>query len=286
MVRSAYLGSGPDAEEIVDADAQADVATLARVVSAETAEHAGEAELTTEAGTAPLLELRGVDAAYGAIDVLFGVDLALYPGQVHALLGPNGAGKSTTLKVASAQVPPNRGDVVFLGKPLGKRSPDDLARAGLCLVPEGRGIFPNLTVTENLRMATYAGAHLKDVLDRAFTRFPRLAERRKQVAGTLSGGEQQMLSMARAMSTDPKVLLLDELSMGLAPLVVEALYEVVRTIAAEGLSILIVEQFAHEVLGVATSASIMVHGHIEMTGSPTEVNAALASAYLGGTVTD
>jgi ABC-type branched-subunit amino acid transport system ATPase component len=284
MVRSAYLGSGPDDEEIVDADAQADVATLARVVSAEADEHA-EAPTPSE-GTvgAPLLELRGVDAGYGAIDVLFGVDLALYPGEVHALLGPNGAGKSTTLKVASAQVPVNRGEVVFLGEPLGKRSPDDLARAGLCLVPEGRGIFPNLTVTENLRMATYAGAHLKDVLERAFTRFPRLAERRKQLAGTLSGGEQQMLSMARAMSTDPQVLLLDELSMGLAPLVVETLYEVVRTIAAEGLSILIVEQFAHEVLGVASSASIMLNGHIEMTGSPTEVNAALASAYLGGAV--
>jgi branched-chain amino acid transport system ATP-binding protein len=284
MVRSAYLGSGPDDEEIVDADAQADVATLARVVSAEADEPAGTATPPAEASVAPLLELRGVDAGYGAIDVLFGVDLALYPGQVHALLGPNGAGKSTTLKVASAQVPVTRGEVVFLGKPLGKRSPDDLARAGLCLVPEGRGIFPNLTVTENLRMATYAGAHLKDVLERAFTRFPRLAERRKQVAGTLSGGEQQMLSMARAMSTEPQVLLLDELSMGLAPLVVEALYEVVRTIAAEGLSILIVEQFAHEVLGVASSASIMLNGHIEMTGSPTEVNAALASAYLGGTV--
>jgi branched-chain amino acid transport system ATP-binding protein len=286
MVRSAYLGSGPDAENIVDADAQADVETLARVVTAEVDEHAHGLGSPEEAAEAPLLELRGVDAGYGAIDVLFGVDLALYPGQVHALLGPNGAGKSTTLKVASAQIPANRGEVVFLGEPLGKRSPDDLARAGLCLVPEGRGIFPNLTVTENLRMATYAGAHLKDVLERAFARFPRLAERRKQLAGTLSGGEQQMLSMARAMSTDPKVLLLDELSMGLAPLVVEALYEVVRTIAAEGLSILIVEQFAHEVLGVATSASIMLHGHIERTGSPTEVNAALASAYLGGTVTD
>jgi ABC-type branched-subunit amino acid transport system ATPase component len=285
MVRSAYLGSGPDDEEIVDADAQADVATLARVVTAE-AEQTTEPESPEDTRGEPLLELRGVQAGYGAIDVLFGVDLTLYPGQVHALLGPNGAGKSTTLKVASAQVPLTRGEAVFLGVPLGKRTPDDLARAGLCLVPEGRGIFPNLTVVENLRMATYAGAHLKDVLDRAFTRFPRLAERRKQVAGTLSGGEQQMLSMARAMSTDPKVLLLDELSMGLAPLVVEALYEVVRTIAAEGLSILIVEQFAHEVLGVANSASIMLNGHIEMTGTPTEVNAALASAYLGGSVAE
>ena len=231
-------------------------ATLARVVAAEVDAAAAaddDGRRRNRRAAAPLLELRGVDAGYGAIDVLFGVDLALLPGQVHALLGPNGAGKSTTLKVASAQIAPTAGEVRLVrvsrwagGVPTRSPAP------GLCLVPEGRGIFPNLTVAENLRMATFAGAQFKNVLERAFTRFPRLGERRKQLAGTLSGGEQQMLSMARAMSTDPKVLLLDELSMGLAPLVVETLYEVVRTIAAEGLSILVVEQFAHEVLGVAT----------------------------------
>jgi ABC-type branched-subunit amino acid transport system ATPase component len=282
-VRAAYLGNGPDPGVGSDADAEADVATLSRVVAAEVA--LAEPETAEpEPMASPDLDLRGVHAGYGTIDVLFGVDLALLPGQVHALLGPNGAGKSTTLRVASAQIDPTRGDVRFLGEPVGKRGPDALARAGLCLVPEGRGIFPNLTVSENLRMATYAGASLKDVLDRAFERFPRLGERRKQIAGTLSGGEQQMLAMARAMSTDPKVLLLDELSMGLAPLVVESLYEVVRTIAAEGLSILIVEQFAHEVLGVANSASIMLNGRIAMTGTPADVGTALASAYLGGSV--
>ena len=291
-VRSAYLGSDSDAETAAttetaaDPDAAADVANLARVVSAEVASGTSDKSDDQAGDAQPLLELRGVDAGYGAIDVLFGVDLALFPGQVHALLGPNGAGKSTTLKVASAQITPTAGEVRFLGEAVGKRSPDALARAGLCLVPEGRGIFPNLTVVENLRMATFAGSQFKSVLDRAFTRFPRLGERRKQLAGTLSGGEQQMLSMARAMSTDPKVLLLDELSMGLAPLVVETLYEVVRTIAAEGLSILIVEQFAHEVLGVATGASIMLNGRIEMTGTPAEVSRALASAYLGGSIAD
>jgi branched-chain amino acid transport system ATP-binding protein len=200
------------------------------------------------------------------------------------LLGPNGAGKSTTLKVASGQIKPSKGEIWFGGGDVTGTPPDRLARDGMCLVPEGRGIFPNLTVIENLRMATYSGTPLKDVLDRAFERFPRLQERRKQVAGTLSGGEQQMLAMARAMSTDPKVLLLDDLSIGLAPLIVEELYEVVKRIASEDVSILIVEQFAHEVLGVADIAAIMLHGRIEYIGEPAEVGAALQTAYLGGVI--
>jgi branched-chain amino acid transport system ATP-binding protein len=284
MVRAAYLGAGTS-EDMVDADAKADVEQLAEVVAAEVAAvHEPDAEpaATEAAAETPLLELRGVDAGYGAIDVLFGVDLALRPGHVHALLGPNGAGKSTTLKVACAQITPSAGEVRFLGEPVGRRGPDALARAGLCLVPEGRGIFPNLTVTENLRMATFAGAAFKDVLERAFTRFPRLSERRKQLAGTLSGGEQQMLSMARAMSTKPKVLLLDELSMGLAPLVVEELYGIVAEIARNGVSILVVEQFARTVLGVADVAAIMLHGQIRTVGRPSEIEAELSSAYLGG----
>src|SRR5712671_404608 len=231
----------------------------------------------------PLLELRNVRAGYGTIDVLHGVNLVLEAGQVYALLGPNGAGKSTTLGVCSGQILPSAGQVLLNGREINGVSSDALARAGVCLIPEGRGIFPNLTVAENLRMATYTGGTLRDILDRAFARFPRLGERRKQTAGTLSGGEQQMLSMARALATEPAVLLIDELSMGLAPIIVDELYDHVRAIAAAGLSILIVEQFAHEILGLADLAGIMLHGHIVETGTPTQIADDLTSAYLGGT---
>jgi branched-chain amino acid transport system ATP-binding protein len=231
-----------------------------------------------------VLELADIRAGYGTITVLEGVNLQLKPRQVFALLGPNGAGKSTTLKVASGQVPPFAGTVSFFGEKVNGWPADRLARAGLCTIPEGRGIFPNLTVLENLRMITFTGVPLRDVQDRAFQRFPRLGDRRKQVAGTLSGGEQQMLAMARAMATNPRVLLLDELSMGLAPLIVEELYEVVARIAAEDVAIVIVEQFAHEVLGVADVAAIMLHGRIQFTGKPAEVGDTLQRAYLGGAV--
>ena len=229
----------------------------------------------------PVLELSGVRAGYGRIDVLHGVNLRLMPAQVYALLGPNGAGKSTTLAVASGQIVPSAGSFSLFGRPMNGVAVDALARAGVCVVPEGRGIFPNLTVLENLRMATFTGTSMADVQERSFARFPRLAERRKQTAGTLSGGEQQMLSMARALATDPAVLLIDELSMGLAPIVVEELYAHVANIAREGLSIVIVEQFAHEILGVADVAGIMLHGRIQRVGSPTEIADELVSAYLG-----
>lgn len=230
-----------------------------------------------------VLELRDLHAGYGPIDVLHGVDLAVGPGEVHALLGPNGAGKTTTLSVCSGQIVPSAGEVLLCGREVNSASSDELARAGVCHVPEGRGVFPNLTVTDNLRMWTHAGTPFAEVKDRAFTQFPRLAERRTQVAGTLSGGEQQMLALSRALVTDPALVLLDELSMGLAPLIVEDLYARVADLASDGMSILIVEQFAAAVLGVCDVASVMVHGRVVNTGTPAEIADDLAEAYLGTT---
>ena len=234
-----------------------------------------------EETVAPIQQLSAVRAGYGRIDVLHGIDLEVHPGEVFALLGPNGAGKSTTLGVASGQIVPSSGAVLMCGRDVTGVSADALARAGVCLIPEGRGIFPNLTVSENLRMATFTGRSYHDVLDLAFAQFPRLGERRKQTAGTMSGGEQQMLAMARALATEPAVLLIDELSMGLAPIIVEELYEHVRRIAASGLSIVIVEQFAHEILGLADRAGIMLHGRLLHTGPPANIAGELSDAYLG-----
>ena len=229
-----------------------------------------------------MLELRRVHATYGQIEVLHGIDLAVATGAVLALLGPNGAGKSTTLRVASGQMEPAKGCFHVLGRHANGMRPDALARAGLCTLPEGRGIFPNLTVTENLRLMTFAGPSRAHVEQQAFGRFPRLAERRHQVAGTLSGGEQQMLAMARTLSVEPAVLLLDEISMGLAPMIVAQLYELVAQIAAEGVAVILAEQFAATALGVATDVAVMVQGRIVAAGKPGDLPDDLADAYLGG----
>jgi branched-chain amino acid transport system ATP-binding protein len=230
----------------------------------------------------PVLELRRVHAAYGQIEVLHGIDLAVNTGSVLALLGPNGAGKSTALKVASGQMVPTAGCFHVMGRHANGTKPDALSRAGLCTLPDGRGIFPNLTVTENLRLMTLGGASRAVVEERAFARFPRLAERRTQVAGTLSGGEQQMLAMARTLSVEPAVLLLDEISMGLAPMIVAELYELVAQIAAEGVAVMLAEQFAATALGVATHVAVVVQGRIVASGTPDDLPPDLADAYLGG----
>jgi branched-chain amino acid transport system ATP-binding protein len=232
--------------------------------------------------TAPALELRDVTAAYGRIEVLHGVSLTVPPGSVFALLGPNGAGKSTVLKVASGRLTPTGGCVHIAGTHLNGAPPQRLAQAGVCSIPEGRGVFPNLTVAENLRMMSYrGGVTARSIEETAYARFPRLGERRSQLAGTMSGGEQQMLAMARALTTEPSLLLLDEISMGLAPLIVSELYEVVGHLAAEGISILVVEQFARTALAIADYAAIMVQGRITRVGQPQDVADEISAAYLG-----
>ena len=229
----------------------------------------------------PVLELRDVHAAYGRINVLHGVDLVVPPRSVVALLGPNGSGKTTTLRVASGQHVPTQGCLHVMGKHVNGAGCDALSRAGVCTIPEGRGIFANLTVDENLQMMTYAGASLAQVKERAFARFPRLEERHTQIAGTMSGGEQQMLAMARALSTEPALLLLDEISMGLAPIIVEELYESVKDIAREGVAILLTEQYAQTALKVADYAAIMTQGKVRSVGEPADVADELSGVYLG-----
>jgi len=228
------------------------------------------------------LELRSIRAAYGAIEVLHGIDLTLRRGQVLALLGPNGAGKTTTVRVASGLMRPTSGSLSVAGRDVTGVSASSLARVGLRLVPEGRGVFPNLTVRENLSMATFAGPTLDEVEAKSYARFPRLAERRRQLAGTLSGGEQQMLALAGGLAADPIVLILDELSMGLAPMVVGELYEQVAAIAQDGVSVLVVEQFARTVLSVADWTVLLAHGTVQAAGPTIEFDdEVLANAYLG-----
>lgn len=241
------------------------------------------AERTRGSRRAAALELIDVVAGYGRIEVLRGVSLQVPVGTVFALLGPNGAGRSTTLQVCSGALVPRRGCLHVAGSHVNGASPDALARAGVCRIPEGRGVFPNLTVEENLRLWTYAGGLSDaDVQERTYLRFPRLGERRKQLAGTMSGGEQQMLAMSRALVAEPGVLLLDEISMGLAPLIVAELYDLVRQLAELGISILLVEQFARTALAVADYAAVMTQGRIAMVGQPVDVADFVSEAYLGG----
>ena len=230
----------------------------------------------------PILEAIDIHAAYGRIEVLRGVDLRVPKGAVVALLGPNGAGKSTFLKVISGQMQQTAGDIHLAGVSVHNAKPEELAQLGLTTIPEGRSVFPNLTVEENLKLMSYAGVPAAQVFDTAYSYFPRLHERRLQYAGTMSGGEQQMLALARALTSDPALLLLDELSMGLAPLIVEELYESVGQIAASGVSILVVEQFARTALRIADHAAVMAGGRIVATGDPDEISAVVTDVVMGG----
>ncbi|WP_205473738.1 ABC transporter ATP-binding protein [Nocardioides sp. SYSU D00038] len=230
----------------------------------------------------PILEVCDVHAAYGRIEVLRGVDLTIPKGAVMALLGPNGAGKSTLTKIISGQKKPTSGDVHLGGVNVHGAGAEDLARVGLCTIPEGRSVFPNLTVEENLQLMSYAGVSAEAVKETAFAYFPRLSERRHQLAGTMSGGEQQMLAMSRALTSDPALLILDELSMGLAPLIVDELYDTVARIAESGVSILCIEQFARTALRVSDYAAVMTGGRVVATGEPEEVMETMSDVILGG----
>ena len=229
------------------------------------------------------LDVIDLTAGYGRIEVLHGVSFSVPQGSVVALLGPNGAGKTTTLNCIAGLIEPTGGHVHIGGHHLNGAAPDRLARAGLCTIPEGRGIFPNLSVAENIDLFAFAAqASPREIEERSYAQFPRLGERRSQLAGKLSGGEQQMLAMARALSTDPALLLLDELSMGLAPKIVEDLYEIVGEIGRQGVSVLVVEQFARRALAVAQLGIVMVQGRVTAIGEPADIESELSAAYLGG----
>jgi branched-chain amino acid transport system ATP-binding protein len=232
------------------------------------------------------LEVRGVSAAYEGIRALHRVDLTVRPGTVTAVLGANGAGKSTLLSVIAGLLSPIEGEVFIDGDRTTGRDAAALARRGLCLVPEGRGVFPNLTVRENLWIMTHSGATRREVEGQAFDQFPGLFPRREQQAGTLSGGEQQMLALARAVATRPRLLLLDELSMGLAPRIVSQLYDHVSGLALAGVTVVVVEQFAQTALAVATSCVVMANGRVVRAGSSGEVTGRLQSAYLGAQLSE
>jgi branched-chain amino acid transport system ATP-binding protein len=209
------------------------------------------------------------------------VDIAVPRGGIATLLGPNGAGKTTVLGVMSGLLAPTRGCRHVEGRHLNHAGADALARLGVCHIREGRSVFPNLSVADNLIVAASCGASHHRLTEVAFTLFPRLQDRRKQLAGTLSGGEKQMLALARGLGTDPAVLLVDELSMGLAPMVVEELYEALAQVARSGVSILLVEQFATLGLRFASHAYVMAHGVVTYSGPSAGARDAVDAAYLG-----
>jgi branched-chain amino acid transport system ATP-binding protein len=233
-----------------------------------------------------LLAIDGLSVHYGAIQALHGISISVEPGEIVTLIGANGAGKSTTLRAVSGLCKATGGTITFDGKSLAGLAPHKILRLGLAQVPEGRGIFPNLTVDENLDLGAYACKDKKGVEDdraRVFTLFPRLKERISQRAGTLSGGEQQMLAIGRALLARPRLLLLDEPSLGLAPNLVQTIFKIIREINASGTTIFLVEQNAHMALRVAHRAYVLEVGNVVMSGPAADLAASdeVRKAYLG-----
>jgi branched-chain amino acid transport system ATP-binding protein len=227
-----------------------------------------------------VLELTNVQAGYGGVTVLRDLSLWVPRGSVVALLGPNGAGKTTTLRLASGLLRPTGGTMALDGNPY-PRSPDAVARAGICHVPEGRGVFPSLTVKENL-LVQARGRGIADAVEKATAAFPRLGQRLSQVAGTMSGGEQQMLALAKAYVSRPTYVLLDEVSMGLAPKVVDEIFAFLRDLAARGTALLLVEQYVTRALEVADYVFLLNHGRVVFSGEPGELDgSAIFAEYMG-----
>jgi branched-chain amino acid transport system ATP-binding protein len=235
--------------------------------------------------SAGLLEIRGVCAGYGSTEVLRNVDMAIATGEIIALLGSNGAGKSTLNRAISGLLRPRAGSILFEGRSIDRARPSEIVGLGLIHVPEGRKIFPNMTVLENLDLGSYrrGSARRAQNRERVFSIFPRLAERRGQNAGTLSGGEQQMLAIGRGLMAEPRLLILDEPSLGLSPRLVEDLFALISRIHAEGLAILLVEQNVVQSLMLAARAYILEQGEIVLSGNASELrdNPDLKRAYLG-----
>jgi branched-chain amino acid transport system ATP-binding protein len=234
----------------------------------------------------PILELRNVVSAYGRIQALKGISLKVFEGEVVSIIGANGAGKSTTLMTICNIVKAVSGDILYRGERINTVNSDILPTMGLCQVPEGRRIFPRLTVLENLDMGAFFrrdAAGVKDDVSRVFDLFPKLRERRKQLGGTLSGGEQQMLAMARALMSRPKVLLLDEPSMGLAPLLVKQIFDIVKMINEQGVTVVLVEQNANLALQAATRGYVLETGNVVMEDNAKALlaNPDIRKAYLG-----
>jgi branched-chain amino acid transport system ATP-binding protein len=231
----------------------------------------------------PLLQVEDLDVSYGTSRALFSVSLAVEEGSLLAVLGANGAGKSTLARTISGLVPPQGGKITFSGRDITKRSPHRIRRFGLTYLPEGRGIFPGLSVVDNLKMAVAQEKRLERgaAIDRAIELFPVLGQRRRQQAGSLSGGEQQMLALARALAVPPRLLIADEMSLGLAPLVAEQVFQGLQEAQRSGITIVLTEQFVHRALSLADRCVILTRGRVGWSGPASEAGQEVIDRYLG-----
>ena len=233
-----------------------------------------------------ILEIRNLVVSYGGIEAVKDISLDVTEGQIVTLIGANGAGKSTTLKSIAGIVKPKNASIKFMGEEIVGKTPDYIVSKGITLVPEGRRVFPNLTVAENLKIGAYLKKDKKQIkadMDYVYELFPRLQEREWQLAGTLSGGEQQMLAVGRALMSHPKLIMMDEPSLGLAPLIVKEIFEIIKTINKEGITVLLIEQNANMALKVAHKGYVMETGNIKMEGTGADLlaNEEIKEAYLG-----